>query len=241
VNFLAHHVLATRFLSPTPPLPLYAVGTALPDLLPLASPRSRLRSALVEATPAPTAEDAALRAGVRAHLATDAAFHKAPAFAAAQAQAGESLDGAGFVGVRVRRFFVAHVLVELALDAALLRADPAVADEFYAAFAAADGDAVTRWAEAAVARPLPTLPGVLARFARSRYLLSYGEDAGVAEGLSRVCGRARQDTFEGKNFARLTRVVGKTVGALTGARAGALLAETAAGLGRAHQPPTVAK
>jgi len=241
LNFLAHHVLATRFLSPTPPLPFYAVGAALPDLLPLAARGARLRAASVEIAPARTPEETALQAGASSHLATDAAFHKTPAFAAAQAQAGTLLDGAGFVGIRVRRFFVAHVLVELALDAALLRAERAVADDFYAAFAAADPAAVTRWAEAAVARPLPTLPGVLARFARSRYLLSYGEDAGVAEGLSRVCGRARQDTFAGENFARLTRIVGETVEALAGPRAMSLLAETAAGLANAGQPPTMPK
>ncbi len=241
MNFLAHHVLATRFLSPTPPLPFYAVGTALPDLLPLAAPRARLRAASVGIAPARTSEETALKAGAVSHLATDAAFHKAPSFAGAQAEAGTLLDGAGFAGIRVRRFFVAHVLVELVLDAALLRADPAIADDFYAAFAAADPVAVTRWAEAAVVRPLPALPGVLARFTRSRYLFSYAEDAGVAEGLSRVCGRARQDTFAGENFARLTRVVGETVGALTGARAESLLAETAAGLGGAGQPPTTPK
>ena len=55
-----------------------------------------------------------------------------------------------------------------------------------------------------IGRHSPELPAVLARFARSRYLESYREDGGVAEGLSRLCARARQDTFEGENFARLT-------------------------------------
>jgi hypothetical protein len=229
VNFLAHHVLATRLLTPTDPLPPYVVGSALPDLLPLAAERVRLRPTLVERQPAPTAEVAALRAGVLVHLATDAAFHKTPAFAAAQREAGRLLDGAGFQGIRVRRFFVAHVLTELALDAVLLRRDPTIADDFYAAFAAADHARVTRWTETAVGRPLPNLPAVLTRFARSRYLYQYEEDEGVATGLSRVCARARQDTFEGENYARLVAVVGRTVAALEG-RAEGLLAETAEAL-----------
>lgn len=236
MNFLAHHVLATRFLTPTDPLPMYVVGSTLPDLLPLAARRVRLRPTLVERQPTPTTGEAALRAGTLVHLATDAAFHKTRAFAEAQAEVSDILRQTTFDGIRVRRFFVAHVLTELALDAVLLRADISVADSFYKAFENADFPTVTRWAEAAVGVPLLTLPDVLTRFDRSRYLYQYGEDEGVATGLSRVCARARQDTFEGENFARLVRGVKASVEALTG-RAGTLLAETAA----AVQPPTTPK
>jgi len=229
VNFLAHHVIATRCLTPPDPLPPYVVGSALPDLLPLAAERVRLRPVLVKRQPAPTAEEAALCAGVLVHLATDTAFHKTPSFTTAQAEAGRLLDQAAFEGIRVRRFFVAHVLTELALDAVLLRRDPTVADDFYTAFAAGDRARVTRWTETAVGRPLPDLPAVLTRFARSRYLYQYGENEGVATGLARLCARARQDTFEGENYARLVAVVGQTVRALEG-RAEALLGETGAAL-----------
>lgn len=234
MNFLAHHVLATRILSPADPLPMYVVGSALPDLLPLAARHIRLRPALIERQPAPTAEEAALRAGVLVHLATDAAFHKTPAFAAAQAEVGHILDRAAFEGIRVRRFFVAHVLTELALDAVLLRRDSTVANDFYTTFAAADRAGVTRWMETAAGQPLPDLTAVLTRFARSRYLYQYGEDEGVATGLSRLCTRARQDTFEGENYARLVAAVGQTVAALAG-QAEALLGETGEVLGASGQ------
>ena len=229
MNFLAHHVLATRFLTPINPLPMYVVGSTLPDLLPLAARRLRLRPALVERQPAPTADEEALRAGVLVHLATDTAFHKTAAFAEAQAEVSQILAQTPFGGIRVRRFFVAHVLVELALDAVLLRRDTTVADDFYRAFAAADHADVTRWMEAVVGQPLPDLHTVLARFAGSRYLYQYREDEGVATGLSRLCVRARQDTFEGENFARLVAVVGQTVAALKG-QTEALLGETRAKL-----------
>ena len=246
MNFLAHYVLARRLASPPPAdLPAYVVGSALPDLIGLAAPRVRLRrdplapnnggtgqipekKGAINRAPTlapPLLGAGGVSAGVQAHLLTDAAFHKTAAFAEAQAEVGALLEGAGFVGIRVRRFFVAHVLVELALDAALLRADPALGEQFYAAFAQADFHAVTRWAEAETGRPLPRLPEVLARFATSRYLLSYATDEGVATGLSRTCQRARQDGFEGENFARLVPVVQKAVG-LVAARAEALLSET---------------
>ena len=211
MNFLAHFIFATRFQSPILPLPAYAVGTALPDLLPLAAASVRFRLAQVNHSIVTSLEDQALRAGVRSHLAADAAFHRTQVFADAQTEAGALLDGAGFMGIRVRRFFLAHILVELALDAALLRTNPAVGEEFYAAFEAADREDVTRWAEIALTRLLPNLPHVLTRFASSRYLLHYQTDEGVATGLSRLCARARQDTFDGENHARLARIVGEMV------------------------------
>ena len=210
MNFLAHHVIAMRQW-PAPPTP-YVVGTALPDLLPLAG--ARLRPALIGSGTAEGPEDAALRRGVLLHLATDAAFHKAASFAEAQAEISVILARTPFEGIRVRRFFVAHVLTEMGLDAALLRDTPSLADEFYQAFAAADHFQVTRWAEDATGRPLPDLPVVLTRFAESRYLEQYRADEGVATGLSRLCARARQDTFEGGNYARLVEVVGDSVAAV---------------------------
>jgi len=225
VNFLAHHVIAMRqWPAPTAP---YVVGVALPDLLPLAG--ARLRPALIGRGTAGGPEDAALRRGVLVHLATDAAFHKAASFAEAQAEVGTILARTPFEGIRVRRFFVAHVLAEIALDAALLRDTPSLAEEFYRAFAAADYSQVTRWAGGAVGRSLPDLPAVLTRFAESRYLEQYRADEGVATSLSRLCARARQDTFEGANHARLVEAVGEAVAAVR-RRAEAMLEETGAAL-----------
>jgi len=227
MNFLAHHAIAMHSLTPADPLPMYVVGSVLPDLLPLAD--ARLRPALINHESDDGLEDAALRRGVRVHLATDAAFHKTAAFAGAQAEVGHILAQTPFEGIRVRRFFVAHVLVELALDAVLLRDTPSLADEFYEAFDTADYAQVTRWTEGILGQPLPKLPIVLARFAGSRYLRQYEQDKGVATGLSRLCARARQDTFEGENHARLVEVVGKAVAAVE-SWAEALLAETGAAL-----------
>ena len=244
-------MIARRLWSPLPAdLPAYLIGSALPDLIGQAAPRVRLRQRPPrpnsgepeQGEEGPNANSLAPRpvmvagtgeavsAGVRAHLATDAAFHKTAAFAEAQVEIGTLLASAGFQGIRVRRFFVAHVLAELALDAALLRADPALGEQFYAMFAQADFNAVTRWAEHETGRPLPRLPDVLARFAASRYLLSYITDEGVATGLSRTCLRARQDSLEDDNFARLVPVVHAAVGLVT-ARAEALLSETLVGTG----------
>ncbi len=229
MNFLAHYVIAMQFLTPAQPLSAYVLGTALPDLLPLAERRVRLRPAQVASAKTQSACETALAAGVFVHLATDAVFHKTTAFSSAQAVVGDLLADTAFVGMRVRRFFVAHVLTELVLDAVLLRADPALADRFYSAFAEADFDAAARWAEAVAGKALPHLPAVLSRFAEAQYLRHYAEDEGVATGLSNLCRRAGQDTFEGENFARLAGVI-KEAAEQMPKFVPALMAETAAGI-----------
>ena len=215
-----------QLLTLATPIPAYVLGTALPDLLPQAERRVRLRP---ERLLSETEAQAALRAGVLVHLATDAAFHKTSAFAAAQAEISQLLADAGFAGMRVRRFFVAHVLTEIALDAALLRADLSIADRFYDAFSAADFEMTQCWTELVTGRPLPGLTSVLTRFGEFQYLREYVTDAGVATGLSNVCRRAGQDTFEGDNFGRLVGVAGAGVTILP-AFIPALLSETTAGI-----------
>ena len=229
MNFLAHYVLATQSVTPRKPLSAYVLGTALPDLLPLAENRARLRSAQVAPAEAETPFKAALAAGVLVHLASDTAFHKTAAFAEASAEVSQLLALAEFKNMRVRRFFVAHVLTELVLDAALLRAGPTLAERFYGAIAAADFEMASRWTEAVTAKSLPHLPHVLRRFADAQYLRHYAEDDGVAMGLSNLCRRAGQDTFEGENFSRLVGVAAQAAEQMP-KFVPALLSETAAGI-----------
>ena len=236
MNFLAHYVIATRSLAPPAPLPFYVVGNALPDLLPLADRHRRLRPATMRLSPAATPEENALRAGAQAHLATDAAFHKTAAFAEAQAHVGTLVQRAEFTAIRVRRFFLTHILVELALDAVLLRREADLADDFYHAFTAAPLPPVVAWAESTLGIPLPLLPAVLTRFARSGYLRSYAANDGVAEGLSRVSVKARQDALLGDNRRRLSHLVSQAI-PVVAALTPALLEQTAASV----QAPTTEK
>ena len=228
MNFLAHYEIAAQILTPKQPFSAYALGTALPDLLPLAESRVRLRPARVAAQRR-TEFGAALAAGVSVHLATDSAFHKTAAFAEAQAEVSALLAKAAFERMRVRRFFVAHVLTEMVLDAALLRADPARADRFYEAFAAGDFDLTAQWTEEVTGKALPNLAYVLKRFAQAQYLRQYAKDDGVATGLSNLCRRAGQDMFEGENFTQLVGVVNQAAGQMQ-RFVPALLSETAAGI-----------
>ena len=230
MNFLAHFVVATRFLPPAAPLPLYVLANAFPDLLPLAAPRTRLRAALLDNAPQQTPQDKAITAGVRVHLRTDEVFHKTQAFSQTERQVGALVVNAGFADMRARRFFLAHVLTELALDASLIRQEPALLDTFYTHCAAADIAHIMQWAETATHRPLPGLPHTLARFAQFQYLRHYATDDGVAEGFNRLCVRARQDTFAGDNERRLVCLTGQVVALMDAGLAQTLLDETCLGL-----------
>jgi len=232
MNFIAHFVIATHILPQAAPLPLYVMANALPDLLPLAAPRVRLRAALLDSAPQQTPQDNAITAGVRAHLRTDAVFHKTRIFAQTERQVGALVANAGFADMRARRFFLAHVLAELALDAHLVRQQPALLDTFYAYCAEADTTCMTQWAEAVTQRPLPGLPHTLARFCQFQYLRHYATDDGVAEGFNRLCARARQDTFAGDNKPRLVDLTAQIVALMDAGLAQTLVDETHAGLCR---------
>lgn len=230
MNFIAHFVIATRLLSPALPTPLYVMANALPDLLPLAAPRARLRPALLDTAPHLTPEDTAMTAGARMHLLTDEVFHKTRAFVNAEREAGTLIDQAGFTNMRARRFFLAHVLTELALDAHLVRQEPALVDTFYAYCADADCMQITRWAEAVTQQSLPLLPQTLARFAEFQYLRLYYRHTGAAEGFNRLCARARQDTFAGDNEQRLVALTTQIAALMEAGLAQTLLDETYLGL-----------
>lgn len=184
MNYLSHHHVA-RLAAGDTASPLFYIGNILPDLLAVEGSGGRLRLPHLAAS-----TERELARGAALHLATDRNFHAAPAFADAVADASALLRSAPFQTAPRRVFFLAHVFVELALDAALLRADSRLVDHFYAPFTPAVSSRVVAATEAMLSRPLPALPEVLSRFVRSRYLYHYAEDGGLAEALHRISLRA---------------------------------------------------
>ena len=189
MNHLSHHFVA-RAIDPGAP-PEYFVGNLLPDIVAMSGEgRVRSRRLVPEATAGPLGQ------GVLLHLATDRRFHGAPEFLAANAEVSERLRSVPFAAPPRRVFFLAHVFVELALDAVLLRRDTALADHLYRQFDATEPEALARQAEALLGRPLPQLPDTLRRFARRRYLFEYADDTGLAGALQRVSHAAGVPNFE---------------------------------------------
>jgi hypothetical protein len=176
VNYLAHAwVLRER----TPGLVL---GASLPDLLGAWDRRS-------PRIVAPRFEDEGeheLARGIRAHHAADASFHALPAFGESCAAIRGRLEDMK-KGGRVRLFFVAHVLLEMLLDAAIVEREPSFGAVYYEALAAAPVGRV-----AAVLGLEGDFESFLRRFVGSRFLLDYATDEGVARRLEQVLSRGRQ-------------------------------------------------
>lgn len=142
MNHLAHFH-ADRAGTDPGPAGWFTAGVAVLDLWPAfarARPQRRppVDPAAIRAAAPGTPEGRALQRGLLRHLLVDAAFHAAPAFAAARAALApraRELD-------RRLAALLTHVGVELALDARLLAGDPGLARGFYAALAPVRPDAL---------------------------------------------------------------------------------------------------
>lgn len=163
-------------------------GTALPDWLRVVDKRARLRSDILDAVQVDDdARFAALRDGARRHHDDDLRFHADDAFdAVASAMAAElrAQDAS------LRASTLAHVLVEMLVDAALMQAQPGLLEGYYDALDAVDEAQVAAFARRATGRPLEHAEHLIDRFRRVRFLAAYRTDEGLHECLVGVCRRA---------------------------------------------------
>ena len=217
MNFLAHHVVA-RALAPDEP-PLFYAGNLTPDWLGIAG-EGTLRRKHVEGKPGP------LAAGARLHLSADAAFHSDPIFAQLCAEANALLRPLPLTRV----FFYAHVAVELAMDATLLRQQAEHADDLFAQISLCQPRIAPDTAHLLERAALPGLEGVTARFVKYRWILAYASDEGLATRLCEVGERVGLGTLEVSQRPALTAactalralVAPETAGLLLRAGAGKL-------------------
>jgi hypothetical protein len=180
MNFLAHSIVL-----PPESTDLTRVGSALPDLWPLISPRPLPALVLraLEARPEPRCAE--LRMGIAHHMRTDAVFHSHPDFEGRVDWLARQLR-AHWPGLQHASTY-AHVLVEMLLDRWLMARDPGPLDIYYQAFSA---DNLAFAAEHGVIEPgvAPALLAVLERFASLQFLRGYTEAEGLAQrflGLTR--------------------------------------------------------
>lgn len=187
MNYLSHHYIARRIRPEPDASALFFAGNLLPDLLSIAGD-GRLRTAGESRGP--------LSDGVRLHLATDKRFHSLPAFIAAQAEATRMLIHATWEAPLRRRFFVAHVITELALDSVVLAQQPDLPEELYTALSESLKMQLITQTETLAARVVPNLPDTIERFVESRFLYRYATPPGLATSMIRIGRRAGIPNFE---------------------------------------------
>ena len=170
-------------------------GTAVPDWLAASDPGSRLRGRPV---PLPTEDDlspeAELCRGIRVHHADDRVFHQNPVFLSLVKRLARHVREHHPKASKQRRFkarFLAHVLIEMLLDAELMARDENLVDEYYAALAQTDTTVIRAAVDAIAPRPTKRLDRALHLFVSTQFLRSYVDDHEVAARLTYVVKRIR--------------------------------------------------
>jgi hypothetical protein len=190
MNYFAH---AIRFLDD----PFFLSGTALPDWLSVVDRRSRVPSkSALRFVQNQDQQFAALARGVVQHHRDDAWFHGSPAFlvtcAAFSADIRQILPGdEGF-----RPAFLGHILVEILLDAELIRDDPSRLERYYELLDSIDAARVAHLVGHMATRPVPQLEIFIPLFSAERFLYDYADDAKLLKRLNRVLQRVGLPTVD---------------------------------------------
>lgn len=191
MNFLAHaygrldHALG----------PHYLAGLALPDWLGVLRGRVKCRAR----TAAPWVDHAdprlaALAQGVMQHHADDAWFHATPAFAELSLELAKTLRVALADRTGMRPWFLGHVLLEMLLDAELMRRDPDLVEGYYNQMRSADPAHIAAGTALMIGQPVDGLAGLIDRFIAMRFLADYAEDTGLIFRLGQVAQRVGLET-----------------------------------------------
>lgn len=180
--------------------PYFVAGTALPDWLSVVDRGVRVRGKHAE--PFHAHDDtrlASLARGLSQHHADDGWFHETRAFHELCWAFAHRLREAYPDDDSHRPGFLAHILIEVLLDDALIAAEPERIDTYYAGLATVDAE----WVESAVEQLGPRRPQKLAwfigRFVEVRFLLDYADDERLRFRMNQVLGRvglpALDETF----------------------------------------------
>ncbi len=172
--------------------PYFMTGTGVPDWLSVVDRKVRVRLNAVEAFDADgDPQVAAVARGIRQHLVDDDWFHRTPAFAELSWQLTVTVRDALTPDPGLRPQLLGHILVEVLLDDALIAADPAGLDAYYAALETVDTSVVQTTVNRLAKRPTDKLAAMIEHFARLRILSDYRDDEKLWTRLNQVMRRVK--------------------------------------------------
>ncbi len=176
--------------------PWFVAGTALPDWLRMLDRRARVSA---EAATAHLADAdprvRSLSAGVVQHHQDDRRFHGSRAFAETRSAIADTIRPALPAIDGHRPWFVAHLVLEVQLDASITAQSPKRLDDYYAALASLDAgevEAAARVLGDGPGEPSVRLADLVQRFLRERFLFDYAEPLTTLRRLDRVVRSVRQ-------------------------------------------------
>lgn len=186
MNYLAHGFRHVQD-------PWLLAGTALPDWMRVVARRARAPADVAAArAPDPDPRIASLARGVVTHHADDRRFHGSASFTETRRAVSAELRSVLRESDGHRPWFVAHLVVEVQLDAAIEATSPGSVDAYYASLGRLPPDEVERTAAALVPSGTAGLARLVRAFLSERFLGEYGDSAAIVRRLDRVVRRARQ-------------------------------------------------
>lgn len=170
--------------------PYYLAGTAVPDWLNVVDRRVRVRNRnAAPHVPAADARLAAVAAGIVQHCHDDDWFHQTRAFAELSLDICRQLRDVLPADDGFRPHFLGHILVELLLDAELIRDDPARLDAYYVALEGIEPQVVEEAVSTIAGRAVANLAAFIPLFSRERFLWDYGDDGKLLFRVNQVMRR----------------------------------------------------
>lgn len=198
MNFLSHGLLVRRTGSAG-----VLVGSAMPDLAPLADRKLRLTPRRLDALEELGAVDVVR--GCRHHKLVDRTFHHGQAFHLTETDVAEVLPPLDLV---LPTRMMAHMLVEIAVDAEVLRRYPTFCREEYpAAFEEFDWPWLLRLLAEVTGVDTRPFAHLVDRFDRGAFLLTYTDDLGVLDRIDGMLRRIAGDGLTDEQRAALEPVV----------------------------------
>jgi hypothetical protein len=172
VNFLSHGLLVRRTGSDA-----VLIGSALPDLAPLADRKLRMTPRRIDLLD--EIGDPEVARGCRHHRQVDRTFHHGRPFNEAQKRIETVLPPGP---LPLPRGLLAHVLVEIGIDAEVLRAYPDFANHTYPeGFESYDWPSLFGRMREVCRAPTDALEGLVGRFDSGAFLRTYATDDGVLD------------------------------------------------------------
>jgi len=198
VNFLSHGWLVRHAHSAD-----VLIGSALPDLAPLADRQLRLTPKRLELLRGEGAE--AVVFGCEHHRRVDREFHVRESFHTAQKAVSATLPAEGNP---LPRNVLAHMLVEIGIDAEVLERDPAFVRETYArAFVSYDWPWLLERLERATGGDTRGLAAMVERFDGGSWLQTYRTDQGVLDRIRGMVVRLMKRPLDEDALQRLRPAV----------------------------------
>jgi len=187
MNYLAHGM---RFIDQ----PYFLAGTAVPDWLSVVDRRVRVRGAAAKELASDTRQDADCRGiagGIVRHLQDELWFHETRVFAETSLRFAVELRDLLPGDEGFRPSFLGHILVEILIDATLIRRQRDVADRYYDALANIDPERVQAVVNRLSKRPTEHLATWIRRFLDVRFLYDYLEDDKLLFRLEQIMARVK--------------------------------------------------